>query len=142
MHLALVADATPENPDPAEPRRIHRRRERNSTPVPDPRPGWQHDALCREVGSEMFFPEKGDQSLVGDARKVCDECPVRDDCRNFGLVHGGRDGVWGGLSQTELQKQRRELGLPHAYIQIDLPVSLFAIAAGEESRDEDWQDAA
>lgn len=60
---------------------------------------WEADALCAQVGTEMFFPEKG--GTTRDAKRICDDCPVRQDCLDYALTNDVRHGVWGGLSERE-----------------------------------------
>lgn len=67
-------------------------------PIPD-LPG----ALCAEVDPELFFPPAGANNAA--AKKVCQRCPVREDCLNTALAHGDRHGIWGGLSE----RQRRAI---------------------------------
>lgn len=42
---------------------------------------WQEGALCRQIGTYLFFPEKGKSATP--ARRVCAECPVFDECRKY-----------------------------------------------------------
>lgn len=42
---------------------------------------WQEGALCRQVGTYLFFPEKGKSATP--ARRVCAGCPVFDECRKY-----------------------------------------------------------
>jgi WhiB family redox-sensing transcriptional regulator len=67
---------------------------------------WQQNAVCAEVGSELFFAEKGEAWHVKQAKKLCAGCPVRQECLEYALENGERFGVWGGLSE----RQRRALG--------------------------------
>ena len=68
-------------------------------------PKWMADALCAQVDTELFFPEKGASSR--EARKVCVKCPVRKECLEFSMSTGERFGVWGGKSERERRKMRR-----------------------------------
>lgn len=74
---------------------------------------WQDFALCAEVGTELFFPEDdkaATPTLYDNARRVCNECPVRELCLSYALeVERGNDrrwrfGFWGGLSPRERAK--------------------------------------
>lgn len=75
----------------------------------DTRPArWQDDALCAEVGTDIFFPEKGESNR--QAKAVCAGCPVRPECLAYALEHSatvGRFGVWGGLSERERRRLLR-----------------------------------
>lgn len=69
---------------------------------------WQSDALCAQIGPEVFFPKKGGKSL--DPKKVCYDCEVRVQCLDYALEKDERFGIWGGLSAKDRQKvQKRGL---------------------------------
>jgi WhiB family redox-sensing transcriptional regulator len=67
---------------------------------------WQDSALCREVDPEMFFPEKGERPT--DPRRVCFACQVRAECLEYALANGERYGIWGGTTETQRRRLRRE----------------------------------
>ncbi len=73
---------------------------------------WQDAALCAEVGGDMFYPEKGEPSAP--AKRVCRACVVRAECLDDALEHEERFGGWGGYSERERRRLRRErtTGLP------------------------------
>jgi len=67
---------------------------------------WQADALCAQTDPEAFFPEKGGSTR--DAKRICDGCEVRSECLEYALANDERFGIWGGLSERERRKLRRE----------------------------------
>jgi WhiB family redox-sensing transcriptional regulator len=67
------------------------------------------DALCAQVDPELFFPEQGEPSRP--ARRVCAACPVRRPCLEWAVATGQRYGVWGGLSDRERKRWRRDARL-------------------------------
>jgi len=67
---------------------------------------WQDDAICRGVPLNLFFPERG-EPVTSVIKDLCTECPVRTDCLEYALHHE-RYGVWGGLTEDQRQKIRRE----------------------------------
>lgn len=69
-----------------------------------PRPKWHGDALCAEIDTEVFFPEKG--SSAKPAKKICGMCVVRTECLTDALANGERFGIFGGLSERERQRIR------------------------------------
>jgi len=75
---------------------------------PAERPKWQQSAACRGK-TEMFFPDRtATHQDVRDAKRICAACPVRAECREYGLT--SRWGIWGGLDEKErreLKRQRR-----------------------------------
>jgi uncharacterized protein (UPF0179 family) len=66
---------------------------------------WQESALCAQVDSFLFFPEKGFSAHA--AKKVCAGCEVRAECLKFALDNGMEYGVWGGLGQKAINAIRR-----------------------------------
>lgn len=66
---------------------------------------WQDRALCAQVDSEMFFPEKGGSTR--EAKSVCARCEVKDECLSYALENGERFGIWGGLSERERRRLQR-----------------------------------
>jgi WhiB family redox-sensing transcriptional regulator len=69
---------------------------------------WQADALCAQTDPEAFFPEKGGSTR--EAKRICDGCEVRSACLDYALANDERFGIWGGLSERERRKLRREAG--------------------------------
>jgi WhiB family redox-sensing transcriptional regulator len=67
---------------------------------------WQADALCAQTDPEAFFPEKGGSTR--DAKKICASCPVRAQCLEYALKNDERFGIWGGLSERERRKLRKQ----------------------------------
>ncbi len=66
------------------------------------RPRWQRDAACRGVDPSVFFPARG--ASAEQAKNICDDCIVLDECRTWGLDQPDH-GVIAGMSG----KQRRRL---------------------------------
>lgn len=69
---------------------------------------WQGDALCAQTDPEAFFPEKGGSTR--EAKRICDGCEVRSQCLDYALENDERFGIWGGMSERERRKLRREAG--------------------------------
>jgi WhiB family redox-sensing transcriptional regulator len=67
---------------------------------------WQRDAACIGHPEVSFFPERGVSTRP--ARAVCARCLVRDDCLGYAMAHGIKHGIWGGLSERERRRLRRE----------------------------------
>lgn len=67
---------------------------------------WQTDALCSQTDPEAFFPEKGGSTR--DAKRICTMCEVRDECLQYALDNDERFGIWGGLSERERRRLKRE----------------------------------
>jgi WhiB family redox-sensing transcriptional regulator len=69
---------------------------------------WQDRALCAETDPESFFPEKGGSTR--EAKRVCLGCEVRAECLEYALAHDERFGIWGGMSERERRRLRRQAG--------------------------------
>lgn len=67
---------------------------------------WQSDALCAQTDPEAFFPEKGGSTR--DAKRICEGCEVQSECLDYALENDERFGIWGGLSERERRRLRRE----------------------------------
>ncbi|MEU6328323.1 WhiB family transcriptional regulator [Streptomyces sp. NPDC047049] len=71
---------------------------------------WRHDAVCREVDPEIFFPvgNTGPALLqIEEAKAVCRRCPVMGQCLQWALESRQDSGVWGGMSEDERRAMRR-----------------------------------
>jgi WhiB family redox-sensing transcriptional regulator len=93
-----------------------------ATPVPVelPRPhrvdltteAWRGQAACRmpDVPVWMFFPGRGDTETTAAAMAVCGRCAVREACLDTHISE--KFGVWGGTTERERRRLRRERGIP------------------------------
>lgn len=68
--------------------------------------GWQERALCAQTDPEAFFPEKGGSTR--EAKKVCRACEVQAECLEYALEHDERFGIWGGMSERERRRIKRQ----------------------------------
>jgi WhiB family redox-sensing transcriptional regulator len=66
---------------------------------------WQADSLCSQTDPEAFFPEKGGSTR--DAKKICGQCTVQNQCLEYALKNDERFGIWGGLSERERRRLRK-----------------------------------
>lgn len=69
---------------------------------------WQEQALCAQTDPEAFFPEKGGSTR--EAKRICQACAVRDECLEYALLNDERFGIWGGLSERERRRLKRDIG--------------------------------
>ena len=67
---------------------------------------WQDYANCLGVDPDLFFPERG--ASTREAKEVCRGCVVREACLEYAIVHAEKFGIWGGLSERERRRIRRE----------------------------------
>lgn len=70
---------------------------------------WQDQANCLGVDPDLFFPERG--ASTREAKEVCQGCIVRLDCLEYALTNGEKFGIWGGLSERERRRLRRQRAL-------------------------------
>jgi len=71
---------------------------------------WMDDAVCREIGHDVFFPKPGEDAK--EARAVCRDCPVRVECLTHALDLQDAGawtviGIWGGTTVKERTRLRR-----------------------------------
>ncbi|HCB34313.1 MAG TPA: WhiB family transcriptional regulator [Acidimicrobiaceae bacterium] len=67
---------------------------------------WWDLANCLGVDPDLFYPERG--ASTREAKDVCRGCVVRDDCLEYALSNGEKFGIWGGLSERERRRVRRQ----------------------------------
>jgi WhiB family redox-sensing transcriptional regulator len=67
---------------------------------------WQDFANCRGANPDLFFPERGASTRT--AKSICRECTVQDQCLEFAIVSSEKFGIWGGMSERERRKIRKE----------------------------------
>ena len=73
---------------------------------------WQDFANCLGVDPDLFFPERG--ASTREAKEVCRGCVVREDCLEYALQNGEKFGIWGGMSERERRRIRRQRALARA----------------------------
>lgn len=67
---------------------------------------WRGDALCAQTDPEAFFPDKGGSTR--DAKRICAQCAVRQKCLEWAVDHDERFGIWGGMSERERRRYKKE----------------------------------
>jgi WhiB family redox-sensing transcriptional regulator len=67
---------------------------------------WQDDANCKGANADLFFPERGASTRA--AKAICRECQVRAECLEFAITTGEKFGIWGGMSERERRRVRRD----------------------------------
>jgi WhiB family redox-sensing transcriptional regulator len=70
---------------------------------------WQASANCLGVDPDLFFPERG--ASTREAKEVCRGCVVKDECLEYALRNGEKFGIWGGMSERERRRIRRQRAL-------------------------------
>ena len=75
---------------------------------------WQNYANCLGVDPDLFFPERG--ASTREAKEVCRGCVVQDECLEFALSNGEKFGIWGGKSERERRRVRRQRAMGRAAV--------------------------
>ena len=70
---------------------------------------WQDYANCRGADADLFSPERG--ASTRKAKAICGACEVRGQCLDYAVDMGEKFGIWGGLSERERRRVRRERAL-------------------------------
>lgn len=76
---------------------------------------WQMFANCLGTDPYLFYPERG--ASTKEAKAVCQGCIVREDCLEYALAEDEKFGIWGGLSERQRRRIRRQRALARAYQQ-------------------------
>jgi len=70
---------------------------------------WQDYANCRGADADLFFPERG--ASTRKAKAICNACEVKGECLDYAIVNGEKFGIWGGMSERERRRVRRQRAL-------------------------------
>ncbi|HSL25075.1 MAG TPA: WhiB family transcriptional regulator [Acidimicrobiia bacterium] len=70
---------------------------------------WQDYANCRGADADLFFPERG--ASTRKAKSICNACDVKGDCLDYAIFNGEKFGIWGGMSERERRRVRRQRGV-------------------------------
>ncbi|MEU7170357.1 WhiB family transcriptional regulator [Micromonospora tulbaghiae] len=74
---------------------------------------WRHDAVCRDMDGELFFPigvSGPAQMQTEQAKNICHTCPVEAACLAWAIESGQEFGVAGGMSEDERRALVRRHG--------------------------------
>jgi WhiB family transcriptional regulator, redox-sensing transcriptional regulator len=86
---------------------------------------WRDEAACRGHNTSLFFPrdphddyEEGEpkrretRRMYRQAIRICNSCPVKQECLDYALDFPEIYGMWGGLTRPEraniLRERRKE----------------------------------
>ena len=75
---------------------------------------WWERAVCRGQDASYFFApsyfEKRAEKQAREAvaKALCVRCPVREPCLEFALATNQDSGIWGGTSEEERRKLRKQ----------------------------------
>jgi len=72
---------------------------------------WRDHAACRDTNPDLFFPVGTTGPAIEQieqAKAVCRTCPSQAPCLEFALATNQDSGVWGGTSEEERRKLRKQ----------------------------------
>lgn len=72
---------------------------------------WMDEAVCKEIGTEAFFPKEADLQTAKKAKAICNTCPVINKCLEHALSFDRTMGIWGGTTERDrwkIKRQRRQ----------------------------------
>ena len=71
---------------------------------------WREIAACRDSEPTLFFPI-GTTGLaveqIEEAKGICADCVVTEDCLQYALQTNQEAGVWGGYAEDERRRLRK-----------------------------------
>jgi WhiB family redox-sensing transcriptional regulator len=69
---------------------------------------WRAYAACAGSDPDLFFAAGALEHKL--AKRVCRTCPVRAECLAYAMDEPVDHGVWGGLTERERRRFRRQAG--------------------------------
>jgi WhiB family transcriptional regulator, redox-sensing transcriptional regulator len=72
---------------------------------------WRNQASCRHTDPDLFFPVGTTGPAIEQieaAKAVCMACPAQEPCLEFALTTNQDSGIWGGTSEEERRKLRKQ----------------------------------
>lgn len=75
------------------------------------RENWQAFAACRDTDPELFFPVGTTGPAIEqteNAKAICNQCEAKQACLEFALTTNQETGIWGGTSEEERHRIRRQ----------------------------------
>lgn len=71
---------------------------------------WRKEAACKDTDPDLFFPigTTGPAiEQIENAKAICRQCDVQQECLEFALSTNQDSGIWGGTSEEERRKIRK-----------------------------------
>ena len=70
---------------------------------------WTADAACRDMPTDWWFPERGGD--YAKAKRICHQCPVKQQCLDYALTLPVCVGIWGGTSGIERRRLKSTIDI-------------------------------
>lgn len=68
---------------------------------------WQQRARCRGLDPDQFFVRGAARSRP--VLRICERCPVRQQCLEYAVANGVEFGIWGGTTERQRRALSRQL---------------------------------
>jgi WhiB family transcriptional regulator, redox-sensing transcriptional regulator len=71
---------------------------------------WRAASACLNTDPDVFFPVaigSAASKQVARAMRICAGCTVRQQCLDFAMRSGEKEGIWGGTTPEERIRARR-----------------------------------
>jgi WhiB family redox-sensing transcriptional regulator len=71
---------------------------------------WRSAGACLSADPDLFFPISTvgpAERQIARAKTICAGCGVRHECLEFALSHDPIQGIWGGMTAEDRQRERR-----------------------------------
>jgi WhiB family redox-sensing transcriptional regulator len=69
---------------------------------------WRAFAACSGKDPDLFFAPGAIEHKM--AKRICRGCPVRMECLAYAMEEPVDHGVWGGMTERERRRYRRQAG--------------------------------
>jgi WhiB family redox-sensing transcriptional regulator len=69
---------------------------------------WRALASCAQIDPDLFFAVGAREHK--QAKKICRACPVRRECLAYAMDEPVDHGIWGGMTERERRRYRRQAG--------------------------------
>lgn len=64
-------------------------------------------AVCAQIDPDLWFAEEGNYAASIEAKKVCQTCPVVQQCLEYAIDNNILYGIWGASTLRERQAVKR-----------------------------------
>ena len=71
---------------------------------------WMLEGACSSMDSDLFFPIGSSMKAMkqaNEAKAICLECPVVNECLDYAIRTNQDSGIWGGTTEEERKSIRR-----------------------------------
>lgn len=83
---------------------------------------WRDRAKCYGRETDWFYPNRG--ANTAEVKEFCQECEVINECFTVAIFDLEKFGIWGGTSERERRKFRKEISLQgHKFVTEDTDVA-------------------